>query len=559
MDLSANLIAEMRFKLTTSLFVLFVAAMLVAVAACGSSEDSRTRNAALGTCRGSLVEVASQEYIATLAAEQNKLKEAYELSESYVNGASSTYFLIRGAVPPDLTLAVAQFDVFDRAVTEAENHIKRYLEDAEGSENLQDRYLMSRESLPMLKSRLKEARAEMNRLLAIRAEELTNVTQELNRTIRNRDEAYAKYLSAVEAYNKVATLATAPECPVILTAGDAENYVREVASTIPPTTVQRKVFQFIDEPAPTTVPEQSGEVDEASNGGNGSNGGSSPSETTIPVATTPDELSTDSTSTTAAPSDGAGNDVTVDTLPIPVASPSVEYVAPTAEEIIENISELFYALDKDSPVSEQNTVVVAEILDQLDDLSKKISSGEISITEDQVKIVSDQLTSLLFIVTVLKAKKKNTDDDSSLSVSKRSVSVSASGFSPGTDVIFANRSGRPLRNLKASDGGVAVFDVDVDATADRDLFMLGGRNSAGEVVAVPVLVEFDENTDAGTSTTIADENSSTATSVVDVDDTESSGDGSGTSWILWLLLVAILLAIAYGIRKQLTKRGNDAN
>lgn len=535
--------------------------MLVAVAACGSSEDSRTRNAALGTCRGSLVEVASQEYIATLAAEQNKLKEAYELSESYVNGASSTYFLIRGAVPPDLTLAVAQFDVFDRAVTEAENHIKRYLEDAEGSENLQDRYLMSRESLPMLKSRLKEARAEMNRLLAIRAEELTNVTQELNRTIRNRDEAYAKYLSAVEAYNKVATLATAPECPVILTAGDAENYVREVASTIPPTTVQRKVFQFIDEPAPTTVPKQSGEVDEASNGGNGGNGGSSPSETTIPVTTTPDEISTDSTSTTAAPSDDAGNDVTVDTLPIPVAPTSVEYVAPTAAEIIENISELFYALDKDSPESEQNTVVVAEIFEQLNDLSKKISSGEISITNDQLNIVSNQLTSLIFIVVVSNAKKKKTDYDSSSSssVSKLSVSVSATGFSPGSDVIFADRSGRPLRNLKASDGGVAVFDVEVDATADRDLFMLGGKNSAGDVVAVPVLVEFDENANTDTSTTIADENTSTATSVVEVDDNESGGDGSGTSWILWLLLVAALLAIAYGIRKQLTKRTNDAN
>ncbi|CAB4553955.1 unannotated protein [freshwater metagenome] len=115
-----------------------------------------------------------------------------------------------------------------------------------------------------------------------------------------------------------------------------------------------------------------------------------------------------------------------------------------------------------------------------------------------------------------------------------------------------------MRNLKASDGGVAVFDVDVDATADRDLFMLGGKNSAGDVVAVPVLVEFDENANTDTSTTIAAENTSTASTVVDVDDNESGGDGSGTPWILWLLLVAALLAIAYGIRKRLTKRTNDA-
>ncbi|MTA40066.1 MAG: hypothetical protein F2560_03400 [Actinobacteria bacterium] len=543
----------MRFKLTTSLSVV---AMLVAVAACGSSEDSRTRNAALGPCRGSLVEVASQEYIATLAAEQDKLKKAYELSESYVIGASSTYLLTKRNVPLSLTLAVAQFDVFDQAVTKTEAQIQQYY-DAGGPEDLRDQYLMNRGSLPMLKSGRKGLQAEMNRLLAIRGEELTKATEQYNQSIRDRDEAYAKYLSAVEAYNKVATLASAPECPVILTAGDAENYVREVGSTIPPTTVQRRVFQFIDEPAPTTIPQPGGQVDEASNG---DNGGSSPSETTIPVTTPPDDTDTDSTSTTAAPSDGAGNDITVDTLPLPVAPPSVEYVAPTTQEIIENISELFSALDKDSPESEQNTVVVAEIFEQLNDLSKKISSGEISITNDQLKIVSDQVTSLLFIVVVSNAKKKKTDYDSSSSssVSKLSVSVSATGFSPGSDVIFADRSGRPLRNLKASDGGVAVFDVDVDAAADRDLFLLGGKNSAGDVVAVPVLVEFDENADTGTSTTIADENASTATTVVDVDDNESGGDGPGTPWILWLLLVAALLAIAYGIRKRLTKRTNDA-
>lgn len=532
--------------------------MLVAVAACGSSEDSRTRNAALAPCSGSAVELASRELIARQKADVEELDTVFRTNEVFVTSAKFALDEARNAGTEELTQAVKNFDTAEAVFTMVDAQIKEWKTDGywESMGSMMND-LWVRE-LASANTNLVTAKAEMERLLVQKATAIGKAVDAYNNAVKKRDESLAAYTTAAESYNKVILISSGRNCPV-LSAGDAETYVREVASTIPPTTVQRKVFQFIDEPAPTTVPEQSGEVDEASNGGNGNNVGSSPSETTIPVTTTPDELSTDSTSTTAAPSDGADNDVTVDTLPIPVASPSVEYVAPTAEEIIENISELFYALDKDSPESEQNTVVVAEILDQLDDLSTKISSGEISITKDQAKIVSDQLTSLLFIVTVLKAKKKNTDDDSSLSVSKRSVSVSASGFSPGSDVIFADRSGRPLRKVKASDNGVALFEAGVDATADRELFMLGGKNSAGDVVAVPVLVEFDENPNMDTSTTIADENASTATTVVDVDDTESGGDGSGTPWILWLILVAALLAIAYGTRKQIAKRGNDAN
>ena len=553
MDSSANLIAEMRFKLTTSLSV---AAMLVAVAACGSSEDSRTRNAALAPCSGSAVESASRELIARQKADVEELDTVFRTNEVFVTSAKFALDEARNAGTKELTQAVKNFDTAEAVFTMVDAQIKEWKTDGywESMGSMMND-LWVRE-LASANANLITAKAEMERLLVQKATAIGKAVDAYNNAVKKRDESLAAYTTAAESYNKVILISSGRNCPV-LSAGDAETYVREAASTIPPTTVQRRVFQFIDEPAPTTIPQPGGQVDEASNG---DNGGSSPSETTIPVTTPPDETDTDSTSTTTAPSDGAGNDITVDTLPIPVAPTSVEYGAPTAAEIIENISELFSALDRDSPESEQNTVVVAEIFEQLNDLSKKISSGEISITNDQLNIVSTQLTSLLFIVVVSNTKKKKTDYDSSSSssVSKLSVSVSASGFSPGSDVIFANRSGRPLRNLKASDGGVAVFDVDVDATADRDLFMLGGKNSAGDVVAVPVLVEFDENANTDTSTTIAAENTSTASTVVDVDDNESGGDGSGTPWILWLLLVAALLAIAYGIRKQLTKRTNDA-
>lgn len=540
----------MKFKLTTSLSV---AAMLVAVAACGSFEDSRTRNAALAPCSGSAVDAASREYMATLSAELDDLLTVLQVDEVFVVSAQTGLAEARAAGTDELTRVVKNFDTAEAVFTMVDAQITAWKTDGYwesiGSK-MNDFWVRE---LALANTNLMTAKAEMERLLVQKAAAIQKAVDTYNAAVKKRDENRAAYNAAIESYNNVVLVSSGRNCPV-LTAGDAETYVRDIAATTPPTTAPRLQFQFIDEPAPTTIPQQDGQVDEASNG---DNGGSSSSETTIPVTTPPVETSTDSTSTTVTPSDDSSNEVTVDTLPLADAEPSVEYVAPTLEEILEDISERLQSFDTDAPTSEKNTQLIEEIMSTISDVSAKISSGEFSPSVDQVLILSSQISSLLVVASI--GKKKNYDSSSSSSISKFSVSVSASGFSPGSDVVFANRSGRTLRQIKANRDGIALFDADVDSASDRDIFIMGGKNSAGDVVAVPVLVEFDENADTGTSTTIADENASTATTVVDVDDTESSGDGSGTPWILWLLLVAVLLAIVYGVRKQIAKRGNDAN
>jgi hypothetical protein len=556
LDFSASLKIEMKFKLATSLSL---AVLLVGVAACGGSGESRTRNAALAPCEGSAVDAASKEYIATLSAELGDLLTTLQVDEVFVVSAQTGLAEARAAGTDELTQAVKNFDTAEAVFTMVDAQIKEWKTDGywESMGSMMND-LWVRE-LASANTNLITAKAEMERLLIQKAAAIQKAVDIYNAAVKKRDENRAAYNAAIESYNNVVLVSSGRNCPV-LTAGDAETYVRDVAATTPPTTAPRLQFQFIDEPLEVLPPEEDGDVNDASSDdGELSSTTTVASETTVPSVGTEPPTTQDNdveTTTTLADSIKTDEGATVDTLPLADGEPSVEYVAPTLEEILEDISERLESFDTDTPISEQNIQLVEEILTSISLVSAKISSGEFSPSVDQVMILSTQISSLLVVTSTL--KKKNYDSSSSSSISKFSVSVSASGFSPGSDVVFANRSGRTLRQNKANKDGIALFDADIDFTTNRDIFIMGGRNSAGDVVAVPVLVEFEENSET-TGSTVPDDDSSTETSVVDSDVSDEANGSSGSAWIVWLLVVLGLLAIAYGIRKQIAKRGNDAN
>jgi hypothetical protein len=518
----------MKFKLFASLSL---PVLLVGVTACSSSSESRTRNAALAPCSGSPVNEASKNLVNVRLTELKEIEQAWRRSEVAVSNAQTALENARAAGTGELTDAVKRFDASEVSVAELTKTLLGIRDKERSSEYVNQ--IMKLLGTAMAEYSLAQMR--MNALLERKAQAINEALGTYNSTVRDRDNAHAVYLSAVVAFNRVVAITMMPNCPV-LSAGDAEAYVKDVGATSTPTTTPRRQFQFIDSPAVTDPP---GDITESS------------------VAATSTTTSTSTTTTSVAPAN-PGVDATMSTLPLPELPASVEYIAPTIDQILADISERVSSVMTDSRSDEQKNEDVKEIRTIIDDLASKINSGEISVTNNQLDVLFRQTTALIAVFTKSLTQYKNTssEDSSSGGIRKFSVLVSAAGFTPGSDVVFATRSGRTLRQSIANKEGIVLFDADVDASADNEVLIMGGRNSAGNVVAVPVLVEFDENVPVSTST-VPNEDSTTDTTVVDTGESTEANDSSGSPWVLWLLVLVAVLVLGYGIQKLVSRRGSE--
>jgi len=522
----------MKFKLFASLSL---AVLLVGVTACSSSSESRTRNAALAPCSGSPVNEASKNLVNVRLTELKEIEQAWRRSEVAVSNAQTALENARAAGTGELTDAVKRFDASEVTVEELTRTLVS-ITDKERSAAYVNQIM---KLLGTAVTEYSSAKMRMNALLERKAQAINEALGTYNSTVRDRDNAHAVYLSAVVAFNRVVAITMMPNCPV-LSAGDAEAYVKDVGATSTPTTTPRRQFQFIDSPAVSDPP---GDITESS--------------VAATSTTTSTSTSTSTTTTSVAPAN-PGVDATMSTLPLPELPASVEYIAPTIDQILADISERVSSVMTDSRSDEQKNEDIKEIRTIIDDLASKINSGEISVTDNQLDVLFRQTTALIAVFTKSLTQYKNTssEDSSSGGIRKFSVLVSAAGFTPGSDVVFATRSGRTLRQSIANKEGIALFEADVDASADNEVLIMGGRNSAGNVVAVPVLVEFDENVPVSTST-VPNEDSTTDTTVADTGESTEANDSSGSPWVMWLLVLVAVLVLGYGVQKLVSRRGSE--
>jgi LPXTG-motif cell wall-anchored protein len=532
---------------------------LLVLSACGGAQQERTRNEAVPGCRDPLVQTASQEYLQTQIVEVGRLKSEWEDLLEKARVAFDVMLKVKDNVPQNLRDAVQEFDKYDLLVMGLEKQI----EEVEKSDEKPNMKIFITSPMRYDKKQYEYKRSlvqeEMNRLRVIRAEEITKVNDAYNSAVINHDVAYHAYLAAAEAHNKVVALSALPSCRPMLNSGDAETYVADVAAQAPPTSIQRRVFQFFEDPAPSDEVNQQGGVDSNEDSTTSSSSSSTSSTTTAESS----DSSTSSSSTTLPKTESSS------TLP------SVTSTAPSPQEGSET-SEPSSSIPRVVIESAPQLVVYEDPKDTqiLDDLRKTLSDLYRSDISNTDPLITDLVKKILEVIEKLDETKSSENDvflqqiadsisvvveivsrksgSESGGVSKKSFSVVATGFRPQADVVVVNKDGDALARTKAGKDGIVNFEMSTTLIPAQDgsvILYLGGTKENGDVSAVPFLV----NSNSGASSSETTNSSTTESSATTMSQELAEENGSNStmesvsetssSTSQWIALVVFILLV----------------
>lgn len=512
--------------------------LFLVLSACGNAQQERTRNNSVAECRDPLVQAASQKFLQTQILEVERLKSDWTASVEKVGVARDAMEKVRDNVPQNLKDAVKRFDDYDSLVRGLDKRIEEVEKSSETS-NMK-RFITSplRYEKTNYEYRRDQAKEEMNSLLVIRGEQITKVNDVYNSAVIRHDAAHHAYLTASDAYNKVVALTVS--CLPMISAGDAETYVADAAAQAPPTSVQRQVFQFFDEPAPSEEVNQQGGVDSSEDST------SSSSSTTLP--TTEPSISMPAPSFTVPSSQGdSESSVNKSLFPKIVvnAPPQLEiYEAPKTDQILEDLKKSISDLYS-SGVSNSATSI-AELLEQLTDIIERTDENKSS----EANILLSQAAESISVIVEIASQKSGSEFTG---VSKKSFSVVAFGFKPQSDVVVVSKDVKALARTKASEDGIVNFEMSSALIPSQDgsaLLYLGGTKKDGKVSAVPFLVNSNiipSSSDDTNSLTVDSAATTLPKEPVEESDSNSTKESvSDTSSSMgpWIGLVAFILLVA---------------
>jgi hypothetical protein len=295
---------------------------------------------------------------------------------------------VKDNVPQNLKDAVKEFDEYDSLVIGLEKQIEG-VEKSDEKPNMKI-FITSPMRYDKKQYEYKRSLAQevMDRLRVIRAEEITKVNDAYNSAVINHDAAYYAYLTAAEAHNKVVALSALPTCLPVISAGDAETYVADVAAQAPPTSIQRQVFQFFDEPAPSDEVNQQGGIDSSEDSTTSSSSsttsstttaessGSSTSSSTTTLPKT-ESSSTMPSVTSAAPSPQGGSEtseppVSIPRIVIETAPQLLVFEEPNTSQILDDLrkelGDLYYSgISNTDPLITDLVNKIREVVEKIDE------------------------------------------------------------------------------------------------------------------------------------------------------------------------------------------------
>lgn len=491
---------EMKFKLTFS-SVLLVA---VALGACGGADESRTRNAAAPECRAPGTGPTSEAFLRTTMDEIYELRSIHEQKTAAVETAKQVLEDARANVPLDLRRAVARFHANQAVLDKIQKRVEELPAMGLSGNDLEDALEFYAKSIQ--KYETDKDQEGMNALLVKRAAQLNELVEAHTKAVKEADEAFAAYQQKIAARDEVIAFAALPECVSgpILSAGDAEAEVQQVAENVPTTsTTERPVYQFFDEPMVNPVEETKPSTEDTQ----------PTTEETQPI--------TEQTASTSS-------------------VPSYVYEPPTAEQILKAVIE---DVDSTSTTSTTSTsmppeteVVVEELQTLVDRVIDDVQSSPETNNEAaaQTGIQEQAAEKVVAIGTFSQSPTESTTD-----ASKAPVKVFAAGFSPNSTVIVSARDGSPLATTTASEGGIVDIEVIMPTSEENSKrsLVIAGTNQEGKKIALPIVVD----TEVGTTTT---EPTST---------TETADSSSWLSIRMFLLAFLLLLFLAWLVQTRRKK------
>jgi hypothetical protein len=519
---------------------------LLVLSACGGAQQERTRNEAVPGCGDPFVQTASKEFLQTQIVEVERLKSDWTKSVENARVAKDAMDEVKENVPQNLKDAVKRFDKFDALVRGLEKEIEK-VEKSDEKPNMKifitSPMRKDKEDYELFRSLAEE---EMNPLLVIRSEEITKVNDAYNKAVVDHDSAYLAYQTASEAYNKVVALTVS--CLPMISAGDAETYVADVAAQAPPTSIQRQVFQFFDEPAPSDEVDQQGGVDSSEESTTSS---TSTSSSTTTAESTDSSTSSSSTSapqtessltlpsaTSTVPLSQEGSETSEPSSSIPridieTAPQLLVFEAPKDTQILDDLrkelGELYY-----SGISNTDPLIT-DLVNKIREVVEKIDETKSS----EIDVLLLQAAETISVVIEIVSRQS---DMGSGGVSKKSFSVVATGFRPQADVVVVNKDGDALARAKAGKDGIVNFEMSttlIPAQEGSVLLYLGGTKENGDVSAVPFLVQAESvsSEDPETVPSTVDDTSNS-----DADETNSESDLSSAALLAIVLFGLILIA-----------------
>jgi hypothetical protein len=544
---------------------------LLVLSACGGAQQERTRNETVPGCRDPQVQAASQTYLLTQIVEVDRLKADWTDSVEKARVAKAALERVKENVPQDLKDAVREFDKYDLLVSGLEKQI----EEVENSTETRNWKIFLTSPMRSDKKRYEYERSfvqeDMDRLLVIRSEEITKVNDAYNKAVVDHDAAYLAYQTASEAYNKVVALTVS--CLPMISAGDAETYVADVAAQAPPTSIQRQVFQFFDDPAPSDEVNQQGGIDSGEDSTTSSSSSTASSSSTTTAATESSDSSTSSSSTSSpqtessstlpsesstvpSPQEGSKTSDTPVSIPrivIDAAPQLVVYEEPKTSEILEELKKNLVEL-YDSGISNTDPLITT-LVNKIREFIETIEMTKSS----ELDVLLVQVAETISVVVEIVSRQSDTESGG---VRKKSFSVVATGFKPQSDVVVMNRAGDALARSKASKVGIASFEMPTTLIPAQDgsaLLYLGGTKENGDVSAVPFLVNSDSSASSSETT-----NSSTSESSVTAMPQESAEEnGSNSSletvsetsssigqWIALVVFILLVIGLLVVLRRR---------
>jgi hypothetical protein len=499
----SNIKIEMKFKLTLSSVLLAA----IALGACGGADESRTRNATLSECRAPGTGPSSEAFLAKLLNELDELRRVHQQKIEVVDTARQVLAQAKNNVPEDLKFAVARFHAYQNLIEVVQRQINALPTSGLRGKDLE---IATKTYQGNLEKYEKNKNQEgMNALLVKRAAQLKELVDAHTKAVEEADEAHAVYQYKEAARDEVVAFASLPECVSVpvLSAGDAEAMVKQVAENVPTTsTTERPMFQFYDQPSSNLA-------------GLSDVGGRS----VVPPETVETRIGQEITSTTSTTS-----------------IPSYIYEPPTSEQILKAAIEDVDAAPTTSTTSTslptETQVVVDELQTLIDRVVDDLQSSPTRDSDEQEQTATQEQAAEK-VVAVGTASESLTE--SATDVNKTPVKVVAAGFAPNSAVVVSAADGSPLATATTSDSGIVDIEVMMPTSETRSerSLVIAGTNQEGKKIAVPIVVD----TEVVTTTT---EPTST---------TETADSSSWSSIRIVLLAFLLLLFLAWLVQTRRKK------
>jgi hypothetical protein len=560
---------------------------MIIAAGCGSQDESRTRNFSIDACYEPSMKEWRIAKITELRDDLETLEKVLADAGVAVLDEEKRLVSVRNTVPPSLLRALEEFDAIERKFLEVERNLKAaesaYMKDktSEKMAILADAdywYNWFKIDYEYLRDRM------WDRLLD-RKIELDGANERYNSYVRKFNELAATRDLIREQHNAVVNM---KDCPVILRAGDAEEFTNNVISSVSTSTVPAgpMVFQFFDEPL---TPEMEGSLEQYS-------AAPEPDVTTTTTiepssSSTSVQNSPSSTETTTggelenaadtSPESGDTESVETSTTSIPLPS-STETSAVQSPSTTVSDEEIFVVIPEEEPVGVPEAAPVSEeqVLEQArGELAETSASSTTTSTVNSPPAtvpLAEIATEIAQAVEDLldngvPEMPESLDFDAPLALAKvvsggepaqapSQVEVAVSGFAPSAPVVIADSAGEVIAAVDTDDRGRVSTTVEVTSSGAQPVILVAGKTSSGDVQVVPVAVQSNVNSPDATPVEETDQATTTTVgSGEDVDESTVDSDADSQPTGLWWWLVVALLAILAAWRVLTKRRGTRAD